>query len=1324
MAEDTNDRREISDAEFFGGRPDEDISDAEFFGGVPSTDTQDAVSSLYLPSARAGLLESASIILDLPILALGHGMAAGADVLGYDETAGLLRNPILVSDATKALFEAPARIEEAITGEDATFTRGFNATPRKATNAGERFWRDVFYAGGSAVSFPMGLGAIFGTYKAPVQKLLQDASGRSSNSGRARTILGSAQETKGPSAAQALVNAGRQYAAEFAVNPVGRSVAREHIVAVSSGVGFGLPEALADDDGRIMVDLGGGEVDVAPTLKVLSSIGLPILVSGTPGALALSGGESVNELVKLILNKGSILRKSLMDGMSESGRADMAARVVGTLVDDKDIATFLRGIQDGTVRGIEEAPVVLATQGGAPDTLRYGGIQPDTVQVLNQINPYGIARIAALDSSLAPAHLDGRFAEAARRASTLEESFEKLEASVAKVGDAATLDPEVVTKFVTQARQNLIDDTTETVDRLREEVASAYRNLEPAVSGAAASEMIADMVIHARRRSETIRNELYSKKFIGTEFVDTSDFGPWAIRYIREVGDRNISVTPGMDMFYKLAGLRRLKEENLLPSGKPITNSDLAKVKSPEGQSLVVDDMEPNGLYDVFGPGNTIYGEPVKITTLDKFRSEASGRAHEAMIAGKNAVYHRYNDIVKYIDDVLLAPENFRGKVTPENLTNIKVAREFAADAAAQYGINTDIGKLLFRGPKRKTEFLEKFIKSGTGSGERIDELTRAINVPVRRGTTWERPGSLPAADQRGPFAGGVALEAELLRRFTESIPKGQVTQRRVDFFITRYGNAIDKVSGLRARLNNLKETQRVVDAVTDRITGGAPDEVARALKQGATAEDLNTGKVINSDALVNRQFMNTTAEILDADPSKVARAYLSQDRKNAGSRAKSILALLETDPTGDAGRGFRLELLRVLKQDSMHVRSNSGEPIPGIDARKFQDSIDANREYLEEFFDPYSMRYLDQIFTGGSLFQKVGIPGPARGSTVDALGNFGTQEVVGAVGRSLGQKAFGAIGINPLVATGMGRRIAAYTFSRVGQEQIFKLVEDALRDPSKAAILLRRYQKLDKWAPSSLTREAVDDTLGTAQDQLTYAGGFLRKFLKGRTKEAVERAVRFGLIPVQGELSREREETPSASRDSRSRYEVEEADQVEAQYREGVKYATGQGVSKDFTVAARWFSLAAEKGDAEAQHALGVLYANGQGVPRDDMTAMKWLSLAARQGHSGAKASLNMLYEAGRGTPPARRTPSPRANNRPPSGASVLGQVRMPPPPTRGPSPETAADMDRLGLPLFPVYASHGGYVTRDAESGGGRIQESGIMSVKCGPKPRQLVG
>ena len=218
--------------------------------------------------------------------------------------------------------------------------------------------------------------------------------------------------------------------------------------------------------------------------------------------------------------------------------------------------------------------------------------------------------------------------------------------------------------------------------------------------------------------------------------------------------------------------------------------------------------------------------------------------------------------------------------------------------------------------------------------------------------------------------------------------------------------------------------------------------------------------------------------------------------------------------------------------------------------------------------------------------------------------------------------------------------------------------------------------------------------------------------------------AVRFGLIPVQGELSREREETPSASRDSRSRYEVEEADQVEAQYREGVKYATGQGVSKDFTVAARWFSLAAEKGDAEAQHALGVLYANGQGVPRDDMTAMKWLSLAARQGHSGAKASLNMLYEAGRGTPPARRTPSPRANNRPPSGASVLGQVRMPPPPTRGPSPETAADMDRLGLPLFPVYASHGGYVTRDAESGGGRIQESGIMSVKCGPKPRQLVG
>lgn len=54
-------------------------------------------------------------------------------------------------------------------------------------------------------------------------------------------------------------------------------------------------------------------------------------------------------------------------------------------------------------------------------------------------------------------------------------------------------------------------------------------------------------------------------------------------------------------------------------------------------------------------------------------------------------------------------------------------------------------------------------------------------------------------------------------------------------------------------------------------------------------------------------------------------------------------------------------------------------------------------------------------------------------------------------------------LGINPLVATGMGRRIAAYTFANLGEAQILKNVEDALRDPEKAANLIRRYKNLKR---------------------------------------------------------------------------------------------------------------------------------------------------------------------------------------------------------------------------------------------------------------------
>jgi TPR repeat protein len=43
--------------------------------------------------------------------------------------------------------------------------------------------------------------------------------------------------------------------------------------------------------------------------------------------------------------------------------------------------------------------------------------------------------------------------------------------------------------------------------------------------------------------------------------------------------------------------------------------------------------------------------------------------------------------------------------------------------------------------------------------------------------------------------------------------------------------------------------------------------------------------------------------------------------------------------------------------------------------------------------------------------------------------------------------------------------------------------------------------------------------------------------------------------------------------------------------------YATGQGTTRDDTVAIAWYQLAADQGDAQAQYNLGVMIANGLGT-------------------------------------------------------------------------------------------------------------------------------
>ncbi|MBX9635634.1 MAG: sel1 repeat family protein [Magnetospirillum sp.] len=77
--------------------------------------------------------------------------------------------------------------------------------------------------------------------------------------------------------------------------------------------------------------------------------------------------------------------------------------------------------------------------------------------------------------------------------------------------------------------------------------------------------------------------------------------------------------------------------------------------------------------------------------------------------------------------------------------------------------------------------------------------------------------------------------------------------------------------------------------------------------------------------------------------------------------------------------------------------------------------------------------------------------------------------------------------------------------------------------------------------------------------------------------------------------------------------------------------YAMGEGVAKDFKLAAQWYGKAAEQGYAIAQHNLGGMFESGQGVEKDPATAAVWYALAAEQGDGWAQVSLATLHAAGK---------------------------------------------------------------------------------------------
>jgi hypothetical protein len=87
-----------------------------------------------------------------------------------------------------------------------------------------------------------------------------------------------------------------------------------------------------------------------------------------------------------------------------------------------------------------------------------------------------------------------------------------------------------------------------------------------------------------------------------------------------------------------------------------------------------------------------------------------------------------------------------------------------------------------------------------------------------------------------------------------------------------------------------------------------------------------------------------------------------------------------------------------------------------------------------------------------------------------------------------------------------------------------------------------------------------------------------------------------------------------------------------DSQYRIGIEYTNGEGVTQDYSRGVDWFRKAASQGHVDAQYMVGMALLTGRGVGEDIPEAIIWLRKAATAGHGRAQFQLGDAYVNGRG--------------------------------------------------------------------------------------------
>jgi len=83
----------------------------------------------------------------------------------------------------------------------------------------------------------------------------------------------------------------------------------------------------------------------------------------------------------------------------------------------------------------------------------------------------------------------------------------------------------------------------------------------------------------------------------------------------------------------------------------------------------------------------------------------------------------------------------------------------------------------------------------------------------------------------------------------------------------------------------------------------------------------------------------------------------------------------------------------------------------------------------------------------------------------------------------------------------------------------------------------------------------------------------------------------------------------------------------ADAQFGLGLKLATGEGMTKDYVLAVRWYLRAALQSHRSAQFNLGTMYSDGHGVQVDKTESLLWFQKAADLGHPGAQHNVGIAH-------------------------------------------------------------------------------------------------